>query len=231
MPLGDYLVTYLGDTMQGGATYYDLNFKKINPETQKIEQEFNVHPYLLMDTKMQQLAPNPDTKHFLTYDVFTHVTSLPGEGSKNAPPKIITDTLGMGDTLHFNTGYFILNDVVRYSASADTLGVKAKLNARIGVAEEVVEPQFVLSMNDGKVMQGTAVATIGNVSVTFAGIIPEENKFVFNVSDATLNTDWIVIKSIIFPMINLVWIGTIVMAIGFFISMRKRLQDNRLKAQ
>jgi cytochrome c biogenesis factor len=32
-------------------------------------------------------------------------------------------------------------------------------------------------------------------------------------------------------MINLVWIGTIVMAIGFFISMRKRIQDNKVSAK
>ncbi len=231
LPLGDYLVTYLGDTIIEGATYYDLNFRKVNPETGKVEQDFNVQPYLLMDTKMQQLAPNPDTKHYLSYDVFTHVTSLPGEGSKNAPPIVTTDTIAVGDTLKFNTGTMVLNDIVRFMGSSDSIGAKAMFTAEIGIAEEALEPQFMLSMTNGKIMQGTASSTIGNVQVTFQGIIPEQNKFVFTVSDSTLNTDWIVIKSIIFPMINLVWIGTIVMAIGFFISMRKRIADNRLQAK
>ena len=231
LPLGDYLVTYLGDTIEQGATYYELNFRKIDPETGKIQQDFNVRPYLLMDTKMQQLAPNPDTKHYLTYDVFTHVTSLPGEGSKNAPPTVKTDTIGMGDTLRFNTGYLLLNDVVRFTSNADSIGVMAKFDAVIGVAKEELTPRFVIRLADGTAQQGTAQATIGNVQVTFLGILPEQNKFVFTVTDATLNTDWIVIKSIIFPMINLVWLGTIVMAIGFFISMRKRIQDNKVSAK
>lgn len=228
LPLGDYLVTYLGDTIEGGATYYNLNFRKVDSETGKLETDFNVHPYLLMDTKMQQLAPNPDTKHYLTYDVFTHVTSLPGEGSKNAPPTIITDTIAAGDTIHFNTGYILLNDIVRLTNSQDTFVVKAKMTVKIGVAEEKIEPKFILLQSQGQVMLEDAAAKIGNIQVSFNSILPEQEKFVFTVTDATLNTDWIVIKSIIFPMINLVWIGTILMAIGFFISMRKRIQENRL---
>jgi len=231
LPLGDYLVNYLGDTIIDGATYYDLNFKKVNPETGNLEQDFNVQPYLLMDIKMQQLAPNPDTRHYLTYDVFTHVTSLPGDGSKNAPPVVITDTISVGDTLKFNTGTMVLNDIVRLMGKNDSVGAKAKFITEIGTAEEALEPQFMLSMANGTIMQGTSIATIGNVQVSFQGIIPEQDKFVFTVTDSTLNTDWIVIKSIIFPMINLVWIGTIVMAIGFFISMRRRILENRLQAK
>lgn len=229
LPLGDYFVTYLGDTIIKGATYYELNFRKLDPETGKVLADFNVHPYLLMDTKMQQLAPNPDTKHYLSYDVFTHVTSLPGEGSKNAPPTVVTDTIQVGDSLQFNTGSLVLNDIVRLIGNGDSVGAKAKFVATIGTAKEDVEPQFVLSIETGQVMQGTAGLSIGNVQVTFQGIIPDENKFIFTVQDSTLNTDWIVVKSIIFPMINLVWIGTIIMALGFFISMRKRIADNKLQ--
>ena len=227
LPLQDYLVTYLGDSVSNEATYYNLLFKKIDPETQKVEQEFTVHPYLLMDEKMQQLAPNPDTKHFLTYDVFTHVTSLPGEGSKNAEPQIKTDTISVGDTILFNTGYFILNDVARYIGNNDSIGAGAQLSVHVGSANEKLEPQYILSMSDSTVMQGSADAQIANVSITFSGILPAEQQFIFTTKDSTLNDDWIVIKSIIFPMINLVWIGTIVMAIGFFISMVKRNKENK----
>ena len=228
LPLQNYLVTYLGDSVSNEATYYNLLFRKIDPETQKITQEFMLHPYLLMDKKMQQLAPNPDTKHFLTYDVFTHVTSLPGEGSKNAQPQVTVDTVSIGDTIKFNTGYFILNDVSRYIGSNDSIGAGAQLSAHVGSANEKLEAQYILSMRDSTVMQGTATTQIANVSITFSGILPAQQQFIFTTTDSTLNDDWIVIKSIIFPMINLVWIGTIVMALGFLISLIKRNRDNKI---
>ena len=77
-------------------------------------------------------------------------------------------------------------------------------------------------------MQGTATTQIANVSITFSGILPAQQQFIFTTTDSTLNDDWIVIKSIIFPMINLVWIGTIVMALGFLISLIKRNRDNKI---
>ncbi len=228
LPMQDYMVTYLGDSIAGGATFYNLLFQKINPETKKIEQEFTVHPYLLMDTKMQQLAPNPDTKHFLTYDVFTHVSSLPGEGSKNAEPEIKVDTVSIGDTIKFNTGYFVLNDVERFIGNNDSIGAGAKLKTVVGIAYEELEPQYILSMLDSSVLQGTANASVANVSITFSGILPAQKQFIFTVIDKSLNDDWIVVKSIIFPMINLVWIGIIVMAIGFLIALIKRNKENKL---
>ncbi|MFI5172774.1 MAG: cytochrome c biogenesis protein CcsA [Chitinophagales bacterium] len=227
-PMKDYLVTYLGDSIAGGATYYNLLFQKIDPETNKIEQEFKVHPYLLMDTKMQQLAPNPDTKHFLTYDVFTHVSSLPGEGSKNAEPQIQVDTVSIGDTIKFNTGYFVLNDIERFIGNGDSIGAGAKLKAVVGIAHEDIEVKYILSMNDSTIIQGTAHANVADVSITFSSILPVEKQFIFTVTDKSLNDDWIVVKSIIFPMINLVWIGIIIMAIGFLISLIRRNRENKL---
>lgn len=230
-PITDYNVTYLGDTLIAGATYYDLLFTKTDPETGELMQQFTVHPYLLMDTKMQQLAPNPDTKHYLTYDVFTHVTSLPGEGSKNAPPTTTLDTIGVGDTLHFDTGYMILKDLKNTSFSADSNEVKAFFDVHAGIASESIEVPFIVSGRTMQVLQGTANVSVANVQVSFITILPDQSKkFVFKVDDSSLNTDWIVIKSIIFPMINLVWIGVIVMAFGFFMSMLARLRERKEKS-
>lgn len=228
LPLGDYQVTYLGDTIREGATYYNLQFCKFDPETGKLLQDFTVHPYLLMDTKMQQLAPNPDTKHYLTYDVFTHVTSLPGEGSRNAPPVSQQDTIAVGDSLHFDTGYMLLRDIQRVE-SGDTIGANAIFDVVIGTAKEPLQVAYLINLKQGTASQGVQSATIGNVEVQFNAILVEQNAFVFTVNDRTLNTDWVVIKSIIFPMINLVWLGVLVMAAGFGISMVHRNKENRRK--
>lgn len=230
LPLQDYQVTYLGDTVIAGATYFDLQFQKFDAETGELLQDFTVHPYLLMDNKMQQLAPNPDTRHFLTYDVFTHVTSLPGDGSKNAAPQISSDSIAVGDTLSFDTGIMVLREVNRVGGK-DTIGASAIFDVRIGRATETLKVNYLIDMQKGTVSQGTTASTLGNVQIHFDAILTEQNKFVFTIEDRSLNTDWIVIKSIIFPMINLVWLGVVVMAIGFFISMMHRRKEGRKSIQ
>ena len=71
---------------------------------------------------------------------------------------------------------------------------------------------------------------IGEGGVTFTTILTEEDKFVFSTREANIESDWIIMKAIVFPMINLVWLGTIILAIGFAISMRKRILETRRKA-
>jgi cytochrome c-type biogenesis protein CcmF len=45
-----------------------------------------------------------------------------------------------------------------------------------------------------------------------------------------MNTNWVILKSIVFPMINLVWLGMTVMALGFLISMIRRYKENKRTA-
>ncbi|MEZ5013365.1 MAG: hypothetical protein R2794_03675 [Chitinophagales bacterium] len=65
------------------------------------------------------------------------------------------------------------------------------------------------------------------MQVLFNGILPGTDEFIFTVGDNSLNEDWVVIKSIIFPMINLVWLGVIIMALGFGMSMIHRLRSGK----
>jgi len=58
-------------------------------------------------------------------------------------------------------------------------------------------------------------------------IIPESNKFEFTVEE-TLHK-YIIMKAIKFPFINVLWLGILVMVSGIFISMQKRLSDNKRK--
>jgi cytochrome c-type biogenesis protein CcmF len=44
----------------------------------------------------------------------------------------------------------------------------------------------------------------------------------------SVRTDFIVIQAIIFPLINILWLGCILMAIGSFMAVRSRLRRNRL---
>jgi cytochrome c-type biogenesis protein CcmF len=57
-----------------------------------------------------------------------------------------------------------------------------------------------------------------------AKIIPEENAAIIEFKQPNAMDDYIIMKAILFPYINVLWIGTILMILGFFISLYKRIK-------
>jgi cytochrome c-type biogenesis protein CcmF len=64
----------------------------------------------------------------------------------------------------------------------------------------------------------------------FTKIIPEQNKVELQVYEKPQQAkDWLVFKSIEFPYINLYWAGTIIMVIGFIMSIIRRNREVNTK--
>jgi cytochrome c-type biogenesis protein CcmF len=76
----------------------------------------------------------------------------------------------------------------------------------------------------------TTAASVGAV-VRLGGIVTEEDKANIQIKEIEQHKRWIVLKAIQFPHINLVWVGTILMVLGFLLSMwrinaKKRIIKN-----
>lgn len=68
------------------------------------------------------------------------------------------------------------------------------------------------------------------IKISFEGIDPEKERFKFRVLEkAPKFNDFIVMKAIVFPGINILWIGCIVMALGTFFAMYSRLRKTWAK--
>ncbi|MFN3940863.1 MAG: cytochrome c-type biogenesis CcmF C-terminal domain-containing protein, partial [Chitinophagales bacterium] len=114
--MGDYIVTYLGDSAINRETFYKVHYERIHPKTGEVLYNFTLYPFLLMDKKSQQLTPNPDTKHFLSHDVFTHISSIPSKAARANQPVTEQHEVKVGDTVFYSKGYMVLNDIRRYSS-------------------------------------------------------------------------------------------------------------------
>ncbi|MEM6700181.1 MAG: cytochrome c assembly protein, partial [Bacteroidota bacterium] len=76
-PMSGYEVTYMSDTLEGFTRTFEINFKQRN-EAGEVTEDFNVYPNVLYSKDFTKIeAPNPDTKHYLHKDIFTHVANLP----------------------------------------------------------------------------------------------------------------------------------------------------------
>ncbi|MBL7815711.1 MAG: cytochrome c biogenesis protein CcsA [Saprospiraceae bacterium] len=69
---------YESDTTYGTRRDFTLKLRKKSKDLKSVVDSFTVHPYVLYDKKSGKIAStNPDTRHFLTYDVFSHIAALP----------------------------------------------------------------------------------------------------------------------------------------------------------
>jgi cytochrome c-type biogenesis protein CcmF len=63
---------------------------------------------------------------------------------------------------------------------------------------------------------------------TFDRIIPETNEVEISVYEKKSNNrEFVIMKAIVFPQINILWTGCILMIIGTWIAIRKRMRELR----
>lgn len=72
LPMGPYLVTYVGKRREGIDVYFDVDYLKVNADN-KPEFDFRLVPHVQDNPRMGK-APEPATRHYLNRDVYTHVT-------------------------------------------------------------------------------------------------------------------------------------------------------------
>jgi len=238
--MGRYTVTYISDTTVAPNTFYKLNFKVYDEKTGVAKEDFDLNPHIQSNEKMGLIA-SPDTKHYLTYDIYTHVTSAPikekeedhdheghTEEENYKAPRIVQ--LAVGDTIHTSSGILTVkalnnkpvakNLVLAENDLAVGLPLEIDVNGKIYKAE----PIFLVKGNN--VFDFARNIDELGLRVRFTKIIPDQGKMELQVYEKPQQAkDWVVFKSIEFPYINLYWAGTIVMVIGFLISIFRRQKE------
>ena len=108
MVINGYEVTYLSDTMIGNRRDYSIQYRELDKDGKLTGDSFVLKPYALYNNDFSKLASmNPDTRHYLTHDVFTHITGLPPSAQSAEEAKVFEDSLkfrsvalSLGDTAH-----------------------------------------------------------------------------------------------------------------------------------
>ncbi len=235
--MGRYTVTYVSDTIVAPNTYYKLNFKVYDEKSGELKESFELNPRIQSNDKMGLIA-SPDTKHYLTHDIYTHVTSAPvekavdheghSEEENYKAPRIVT--LKVGDTLHVSSGILTVK-ALNTKPSAKNL-VLAEGDLAVGMPVEIsvsgkiykAEPIFLVKGNN--VFDFARNIDDLGLRLRFTKVLPEQGKVELQVYEKPQQAkDWVVFKSIEFPYINLYWAGTIVMVIGFLISIFRRQKE------
>jgi cytochrome c-type biogenesis protein CcmF len=228
--MGAYTVTYDRDSAHPKKPlwYYHLKFEQDGKES------FSLSPNAFVNYKGNEgLMANPDAKHYLTHDIFTYITSLPDPSkTREDTTTFKTKELAVGDTLFYSKGFFVLEDLsstkdvpgVQFgandSASVATVKVFSKTSSIYTVKPTVINMKGDVFSKPDTIVQESLVLQLQKVDNKKASIGVKE-------SDAVMQ--YVTLKAYKFPFINVLWLGTILMVIGFLISMVWRIQTNRKK--
>lgn len=237
--MGKYTVTYISDTLIKPNTYYKINFRNIDSVTGKVKEDFTLEPNVQENEKMGLIA-SPDTKHYLFKDIYTHITSAAIKETEHEPheghtedenykaPRVVM--VKVGDTLHTSSGILTVKPINRNPVvkdlpiEHDDLAVSLPLEINVGGKIYHSEPLFLIKGNNTFDF-ARKIDELG-LRFRFTKIVPDKEEFELQIFEKPQQAkEWIVFKSIEFPFINFYWMGTIVMVVGFLISIFRRNKE------
>ena len=235
--MGNYFVSYTGKRKQGNNVLYSVLFLSKDSTTKKYTPQFTLNPLIQINPQMGNVA-EPSTRHFINKDIYTHImfadlstTDTGSDGSGFSEPK--PHTLGIGDTMFSSNSIIILTaldthiDKIKYHLKADDIAVGALLKV-IDVNDKIytTEPIYVISNDMIKPLDATIPAL--GVKISFQKINPDTHKMDFTVAESRRSAkDFIVLEAVVFPYINILWLGCLVMILGTVLSIRQRIKKNK----
>ncbi|MEE1885968.1 heme lyase CcmF/NrfE family subunit [Pedobacter flavus] len=242
--MGKYTVTYVSDTTILPNTYFKLNFKVLDEEG-NVKENFDLNPNIQSNESMGLIA-SPDTKHYLFRDIYTHITSAPetkesghepheghSDDENYMAPRVVK--VKSGDTLHVSGGILKVKQInpnpvikdLKIGANDLAVGLPLEIdqNSKIYTAEPIFLVKGNNTFNFDKKLEELSM------KFKFTRIFPETGEYELMVYEKPQQAkDWVVFKAIEFPYINFYWVGTILMVIGFIISIFRRNKEVKYKS-
>jgi cytochrome c-type biogenesis protein CcmF len=200
-------------------TYYEVEYTDAN------NNKFTLFPRFQENERMGKVF-SPDIKKRWDKDIYTHITfpAIKDEEKQWTPTEEFT--VAMKDTFFIND-YVAILDKVESIREVD--GVKlatedAAIEADVRVLdkEEVVmiHPKFIIK--DKLVGRVTETNNQLGIKMQLKNIDPKTGLFTFGVNRS--QREYVVMKAIEKPHINLLWFGTLLIIIGFTISAIRRFK-------
>ncbi len=225
--MGRYMVTYSMDTINARdrKRYFEIDFK-----SKKGDDNFKLYPDVIKNNKgMEGFAANPAAKHYWYKDIFVYITSF--QENKNADTVSFKNKeIKVKDTIFYSNGLMILN-----SASINP----PERKNQYATDETAVFLDFTVITKEGKryganpgiVLKGMEIRAITD-TVLSQSLILKFNKVVdqktgkleIGVKETGNITDLLTLKVYEFPMINMLWLGILVMVVGFVLSIIQRVK-------
>lgn len=226
--MGKYWVTYQSDSAHPAKPlwYYTMKFERKDGK-----EDFTVTPNAFINYKGNEgLMANPDSRHYWDHDVFTYVTSLPDPANNNDTSHFEIKKMKQGDTILYSTGSWILEKLVSKN-NAEVSGLNAGDIASLATIKILSQSNTVYTASPILINRKSRLFPLPD-TVHAEGLILQlrnvdgENAEL-GVKETNKVMQYVTLKAYKFPFINVLWIGTLIMVIGFMMSIVRRYEQAR----
>jgi cytochrome c-type biogenesis protein CcmF len=237
VPMGPYMVTFKGRRRVGIDHYFQVDYLEPN-EAGKLEYKFTLEPKIQNNPQMGTAA-EPGTKHFWEKDIYTVAyadvqTEIDSASlGKFKPP---TNYVGhLKDTIFAGNAIIVIDSLktnvneAEYKKSDSLLEITAVLTA-FDSKGRVFKAYPKYAIKNNMQIPGDFVIEELGLKFVFWKINPQEGTVEITLSERVGNSkDFIVMEAHVFPYINVLWIGCLIMAIGTGIAIVERVRLIRRK--
>lgn len=229
IPLGPYTAVFQGMSDSIQKQYYTVQY--LSDTSAEADSLFTLHPYLQMSDNMGP-TPNPDTRHYWDKDLYTHVTY-----SSYLEPETedgYTDEqevlLGQGDTAIYKNHFIVLDSLMVNAGMNEETGQVQRIRLTAAARlinvmgqEFTLRPSYKIEGNQES-FEDAVMDSLG-YKFRFASVEQETKRIKITAwSEANAEEKpFIVMKAIVFPLINILWLGSILMVIGTGLAIYQRV--------
>jgi cytochrome c-type biogenesis protein CcmF len=227
--MANYTLTYVNDSaaFEKNRTFYTLLVEKKDNGSGKILENFALRPdvYKMKDNN---LSSNPDIKHYLFHDVFTYISSVPDKSSFSDTAQFKVHEMKLKDSVFYSKGFLVLNDILKNPDNE---------RFHFTPTDTALVADITVFTNEGTSYKAYPLLAIKNYEVTYRDDtvfaknlflklvgLSDRGKFKIAVKESGLPSDFVTLKAYVFPYINFVWLGLIIMASGIILSLLKRVK-------
>jgi len=205
-------------------TFYQIEFRKNGKPV------FIQYPRVQVNPRFGNMA-SPDLNRKATLDLYTYISAPMTEEAKDDWDT--TEELRVKRTAQFFANDYVasVEEIKRVYAIAGQpidssfVAVEAVIRVQGERKDYVADPILIIgTQSRGGVIPGE-IPELG-LKISLLNIHPETDEMTISVS--TRQKDWVVIKALEKPFVNVLWIGTLVLMTGFSIAMVRRFRDFRL---
>ncbi|MDP1810231.1 MAG: cytochrome c biogenesis protein CcsA [Sediminibacterium sp.] len=225
--MGKFMVTYVKDTLnpRDRKRYFEIDFKAKDGS-----KGFKLYPDVIKQNKGGEgFSANPAARHYWYKDIFVYITSFQ-ENDHEDTTSFRNREVKAGDTLFYGNGLIVLNKVSvnpvalksKYRDDETALFLDMTVISRDG-RRYPVNPGIALKGMDIRIITDTVQSQ--SLVLKFNKVLDQEKGILeLGIKESSAITNLVTLKVYEFPMINILWLGVLVMVIGFVMSVIQRIK-------
>ncbi len=230
------VVAYKDILYQGKKLYNSKDTIEVYPENTYYEIEMRkngkvaatLYPRIQINPAIGGFLASPDIKRNFDRDIYTHVSATMNREEEAEWGKMEELTVKIGHEFFVNDYVAVLREIKRIDEieglplTAEDVAVKAKIEVKGEHESFYAEPIFLIKDKSQVGRIPSEINDLG-VKITLLNIHPQTNEFSLGLN--ARQKDWVVIKALEKPYINILWLGTGILMIGFGVAAVRRFKE------